>query len=303
MKSLFLDCNDQLAPVWRQVLRAGDPPIDVNRKPFERAELPRLLEGYDICIDDHSYMPTDLVDRCEALKHVVFLGTGPASYMNLADLVARGIEVHIIRNYGDTAVAEHAIALLFASCRDIARMDREVRAGAWVPHEGVQLLGKTLGVIGLGGIGREVMRIGRGLGMDVIAWNRTPRPGDPLVALDELLARSDMISLNLTLGDETRGFIGAAHVARMKPGVIVVNTARAALIDEAALLEGLGSGRIRHAGLDVFHDEPLKRDHPLARMANVTLTAHAAFRTPEASMTLLRRAIDIVRGIVGHQTP
>jgi len=303
MKSLFLDCNDQLPPVWQHVLRAGDPPIDVNRKPFERTELPRLLKGYDICIDDHSYMPTDLVDRCDALKHVVFLGTGPASYMNLADLAARGIKVHIIRNYGDTAVAEHAIALLFAACRDIARMDREVRAGAWVPHEGVQLLGKTLGVIGLGGIGREVMRIGRGLGMDVIAWNRTPRPGDPLVALDELLARSDVISLNLTLGDETRGFIGAEQVARMKPGVIVVNTARAALIDEAALLDGLGSGRIRHAGLDVFHDEPLKRDHPLAHMANVTLTAHAAFRTPEASMTLLRRAIDIVRGIVGHQTP
>jgi D-3-phosphoglycerate dehydrogenase len=303
MKSLFLDCNDQLAPVWQRVARAGDPTIDVNRKPFERTELPRLLKGYDICIDDHSYMPTDLVDRCEALKHVVFLGTGPASYMNLADLAARGIKVHIIRNYGDTAVAEHTIALLFAACRDIARMDREVRAGAWVPHEGVQLLGKTLGVIGLGGIGREVMRIGRGLGMDVIAWNRTPRPGDPLVALDELLARSDMISLNLTLGDETRGFIGAEHVARMKPGVIVVNTARAALIDEAALLEGLGSGRIGHAGLDVFHDEPLKHDHPLAHMANVTLTAHAAFRTPEASMTLLRRAIDIVRGIVGHQTP
>ena len=302
MKSLFLDCNDQLAPVWQHVLRAGDPSIDVNRKPFERIELPRLLKGYDICIDDHSYMPTDLVDRCEALKHVVFLGTGPASYMNLADLAARGIKVHIIRNYGDTAVAEHTIALLFAACRDIARMDREVRAGAWVPHEGVQLLGKTLGVIGLGGIGREVMRIGRGLGMDVIAWNRTPRPGDPLVALDELLARSDVISLNLTLGDETGGFIGAEHVARMKPGVIVVNTARAALIDEAALLDGLGSGRIRHAGLDVFHDEPLKRDHPLARMANVTLTAHAAFRTPEASMTLLRRAIDIVRDIVGQET-
>jgi D-3-phosphoglycerate dehydrogenase / 2-oxoglutarate reductase len=303
MKSLFLDCNDQLAPVWESVARAGDPPIDVNRKPFERDDLPRVLKGYDICIDDHSYMPTHLVEQCGALKHIVFLGTGPASYMSLADMAARGIKVHIIRNYGDTAVAEHTIALLFAACRDIARMDREVRAGAWVPHEGVQLLGKTLGVIGLGGIGREVMRIGRGLGMDVIAWNRTPRPGDPLVALDELLARSDVISLNLTLGDETRGFIGAAQVARMKPGVIVVNTARAALIDEAALLDGLGSGRIRHAGLDVFHDEPLKPDHPLARMANVTLTAHAAFRTPEASMTLLRRAIDIVRDIVGHQTP
>ena len=300
MKALFLDCNDQLAPVWQKVVQPDDPPIDVNRRPYPLAELPRVLEGYAICIDDHSYLPTDLVERCDALKHVVFLGTGPASYMNLAELAARGIKVHTIRNYGDTAVAEHTIALLFAACRDIARMDREVRGGTWVPHEGVQLLGKTLGVIGLGGIGSEVLRIGRGLGMEVIAWNRSPRPGAPLVALDELLARSDVISMNLTLNDETRGFLGAAEFARMKPGVIFVNTARAALIDEAAFIEALGSGRIRHAGLDVFHAEPLSRDNPLARMENVTLSAHAAFRTLEASMTLLRRAIDIVRDIVAR---
>src|SRR3984885_151224 len=300
MKALFLDCNDQLAPVWQRVRRPGDPLIDVNRKPFERSELPDVLKGYDIAIDDHSYMPTEFVARCDALKHIVFLGTGPASYMSLADMAARGIKVHIIRNYGDTAVAEHTIALLLASCRDIARMDREVRAGTWVPHEGVQLLGKTLGVIGLGGIGGEVLRIGRGLGMEAIAWNRPPRSGAPLVSLEELLERSDVISMNLTLVDETRGFLGPAQFARIKPGVIFVNTARAGLVDEAAFIDALRSGRIRHAGLDVFHAEPLKPDNPLARMDNVTLTAHAAFRTLEASMTLLRRAIDIVRDIVGQ---
>ena len=298
MKALFLDCNDQLAPVWQKVVQPDDPPIDVNRRPYPLAELPRVLEGYAICIDDHSYLPTDLVERCDALKHVVFLGTGPASYMNLAELAARGIKVHTIRNYGDTAVAEHTIALLFAACRDIARMDREVRGGTWVPHEGVQLLGKTLGVIGLGGIGSEVLRIGRGLGMEVIAWNRSPRPGMPLVALDDLLQRSDVISMNLTLNDETRGFLGEAEFARMRPGVIFVNTARAALVDEAAFVDALTSGRIRHAGLDVFHVEPLDPHNPLARLDNVTLTAHAAFRTLEASMTLLRRAIDIVCDIV-----
>jgi D-3-phosphoglycerate dehydrogenase / 2-oxoglutarate reductase len=299
MKSLFLDCNDQLAPVWERVVHADDPPIDVNRKPFAQAELPQLLKGYEICIDDHSYMPTELVAQCATLKHIVFLGSGPASYMNVAELGARGVKVHTIRNYGDTAVAEHTIALLFAACRDVARMDREVRSGTWVPHDGVQLLGKTLGVIGLGGIGREVMRLARGLGMEVIAWNRTPRPGDPLVPLDELLARSDVISLNISLNDETRCMIGPAQFARIKPGVIFVNTARAGLVDETAFIEALRSGRIRHAGLDVFHHEPLAPDHALARMDNVTLTAHAAFRTPEASMTLLRRAIDIVRGIAG----
>jgi D-3-phosphoglycerate dehydrogenase / 2-oxoglutarate reductase len=300
MKALFLDCNDQLAPVWQRVIRPDDPAIDVNRQPYAQGELPRVLQGYDICIDDHSYLPTDLVDRCDALKHIVFLGTGPASYMNLADLAARGIKVHTIRNYGDTAVAEHSIALMFAACREIARMDREVRDGTWVPHEGVQLLGKTLGVIGLGGIGSEVLRMGRGLGMEVIAWNRSPRPGAPLVSREELLARSDVISMNLTLNDATRGFLGAAEFARMKPSVIFVNTARAALVDEDAFIAALQSGRIHHAGLDVFHAEPLDPANPLARMDNVTITAHAAFRTLEASMTLLRRAIDIVRDIVAE---
>ncbi len=300
VKSLFLDCNDQLAPVWQRVLRLDDPPIDVNRKPFERDELPRLLDGYDIAIDDHSYMPTPQVEQCATLKHIVFLGTGPASYMSLADMAARGIKVHIIKGYGDTAVAEHTIALMFAACRDIARMDREVRAGTWVPHEGVQLLGKTLGVIGLGGIGSEVLRIGRGLGMEVITWNRTSKPGVPLVPLEELLERSDVISMNLTLNDETRGFLGPAQFAHMKPGVIFVNTARAGLVDEASFIAALRSGRIGHAGLDVFHAEPLKPDNPLAHMDNVTLTAHAAFRTLQASMTLLRCAIDIVRDIVNN---
>src|SRR4029077_20497447 len=144
MKALFLGCKDQLAPVWQRVVRADDPAIDVNQQPYPAEELPRVLKGYDICIDDHSYLPTDLVDRCDALRHIVFLGTGPASYMNLTELAARGIKVHTIRNYGDTAVAEHTIALLFASCREVARMDREVRGGTWVPHEGVQLLAKTI---------------------------------------------------------------------------------------------------------------------------------------------------------------
>jgi D-3-phosphoglycerate dehydrogenase len=300
MKALFIDCNDQLAPVWQRVIRPDDPPIDVNRAPFSREDLPQLLDGYDICIDDHSYLPTPFIERCPALRHVVFLGTGAASYMNIEELAARNVGVRIIKGYGDTAVAEHTIALLFAAARSLARMDREVRAGSWVPREGTQLLGKTLGVIGLGGIGGEVMRIARGLGMDVIAYNRTPRPGAPLVPLDELLARSDAISLNLTLGDETRSFLRAEHFARMKPGVIFVNTARAALVDEPAFLDALRSGRIGHAGLDVFHAEPLKPDHPLTRMDNVTLSAHAAFRTLEASMTLLRRAIDIVRDIVAE---
>ncbi len=272
--------------------------IDVNRKAFARDELPRILNGYEIALDDHSYMPTDLVAQCPQLKHIVFLGTGAASYMNVDELKSRGVSVHTIKGYGDTAVAEHTIALMFAAARDVARMDREVRGGIWTPQEGVQLFGKTLGVIGLGGIGNEVARMGKGLGMDVIGWNRTRRAGVSLVDIDTLLAKSDVVSLNLVLNDETRGFLSKERIARMKPGAILVNTARGALVDEGALLDALKSGHIGHAGLDVFHAEPLKADHPLTKLPNVTLTSHAAFRTLEASMTLLRRAIDIVKKIV-----
>ena len=304
MKTVFIDCNDQLAPVWASVLRPDDPPIDVNRKAFARDELPSVIRGYDIAIDDHSYMPTPLVAQCPELKHIVFLGTGPASYMNVAELEARGTKVHIIKGYGDTAVAEHSIALMWAASRDLARMDREVRRGVWTPHEGVQLLGKTLGVIGLGGIGSEVARIARGIGMDAISWNRTRRPDAPcpMVELDELLARADVISLHLSLNDETRGVIDGRRIAQIKRGAILINTARGALVDETALIEALRSGQIAQAGLDVFHAEPLTRDHPLAQMENVTISSHAAFRTLEASMTLMRRAIDIVRGIIGART-
>jgi D-3-phosphoglycerate dehydrogenase len=262
-----------------------------------------LLDGYEICVDDHSYLPTALAARCAALKHVIFLGTGAGSYMNVGELAERGIRVHTIKGYGDTAVAEHTIALMMAACRDVARMDREVRSGGWVTREGLQLTGKTLGIIGLGGIGREVARIGSGLGMKVIAWNRTPRPGEALVALDELLARADVISLHLVLSDQTKGLLGPAQIARIKPGAVLINTARGALVDEAALIEALRCGRIRHAGLDVYHREPLAPDHPFAAMDNVTLTAHAGFRTFEASMTLLRRAIDIVNDIVAGGDP
>ncbi len=298
MKALFLDCNDQLAPVWDMVVRPDDPPIDVNKTPFARDELPRMLAGYDVVLDDHSPMPTELVTRGKQLKHIVFLGTGAASYMNVDELAASGVIVHTIKGYGDTAVAEHTIALMFAAAREVARMDRAVRAGTWSPLEGMQLHGKTLGVIGLGGIGREVAHLGRGIGMHVIGWNRTRRAGIPLVELDTLLERADVVSINLTLDDDTRGFLSKDHIAYMKRGAILVNTARGALVDEAALIEALKSGHIRHAALDVFHDEPLKPDHPLAHMDNVTLTAHAAFRTLEASMTLLRRAIDIVKKLV-----
>jgi D-3-phosphoglycerate dehydrogenase len=299
MKAIFLDCNDQLGPIFKRVHRADDPPITVNMEPYDRARIPQLLEGYGIVLDDHSYLPTDVVAQCKSLKHVVFLGTGAASYMNIAELADLGITVHTIKGYGDTAVAEHTIALMWAACRDLARMDRDVRAGVWETREGVQLLGKTLGVIGLGGIGREVARIAQGMGMKVIGWNRSKLADAPvpMVDIDELLAQSDVLSINLVLNDETRHFLDAKRIAKLKPNCILVNTARGALIDQAALTAALERGAILHAALDVFDEEPLAKDHALTKLDNVTLSAHSAFRTQEASETLIRRAVDIAKSI------
>jgi D-3-phosphoglycerate dehydrogenase / 2-oxoglutarate reductase len=191
--------------------------------------------------------------------------------MSPEQLAGRAITVHIIKGYGDTAVAECAIALMWASAKGFTRMDRGMRAGQWLPIEGVQLTGKTLGLVGFGGIAAETARIAPGAGMKVVAWNRSPRadPGVEFLPLERVLANSDVLSLHLLLTDETKGLVSRARIAAMKPGVILVNTARAALVDEEAMIEALRSGHIRHAGLDVFALEPLPADHVLTTLENV----------------------------------
>lgn len=303
LRIVFLDCNDQLRPVFDAVARPDDPPIALNAAPFASEDLPRLLDGCDICIDDHSYMPSDIVSRCRDLRHIVFLGTGPQSYMDVEALRGQGVTVHAIKGYGDTAVAEHAAALMFACARDLARMDRDIRGGVWRPREGVQLKGKRLGVVGLGGIGAEMARIARGIGMEVLTWNRTPRPdAASSTTIENLLKTADVVSLHLALSEDTRGFLDRGRLAMMRRGAILINTARGALIDEGALVDALNEGHIARAGLDVFALEPAGPDHPLARLDNVTLSAHAGFRTYEASATLLGRALDIVRTLAAQRS-
>jgi len=299
--AVFVDANEALAVITERLMKPGDPPIIIHRDPDVKPEaLPEVLHGAAIAIVDHTYVPTDVAKQCTGLKHVVFLGTGPRSYMNVEELAELGITVHIIKGYGDTAVAESAIALMWASARNIALMDREMRNGEWVREEGMQLTGKTLGLIGYGGIGAEVARIAAGGGMKVLGWNRTPKtsPHVTFVPIERLLAESDVVSMNLTLNHETRGFLSRERIAAMKPGVLFINTARAALTDEDALCDALESGHIRHAGLDVFNIEPLPADHPLTKLKNVTLSAHSAFRTPEASENLMAAAWAHCRRIV-----
>jgi D-3-phosphoglycerate dehydrogenase / 2-oxoglutarate reductase len=300
VRGVFIDANDSLAEIFERLRKPGDPEVRVNPDPNISAEQwPSILGGAEIGVVDHTALPTDVAKQCKHLKHVVFLGTGARSYMNPEELAGLGIEVHLIKGYGDTAVAESAIALMWASARVLAQMDREMRIGNWLREDAMQLTGKTLGLIGFGGIAAEVARIASGSGMEMIAWNRTPKthPGVEFVSLEKLLADSHVVSIHLLLNDETRGFITRERIAAMRPGVILVNTARGAIVDEAAMIEALKSGHIRHAGLDVFNIEPLPKDHPLTKIPNVTLSAHSAFRTPEASENLIFAAWEHCRRV------
>jgi D-3-phosphoglycerate dehydrogenase len=293
MRGVFVDASEELAKILERLTQPGDIAIKINRdEDIKSADLPKVLDDAEIAIIDHTYLPTDVAKQCAGLKHVVFLGTGARSYMNIEELAGLGIEVHLIRGYGDTAVAECAIAHMWAAARGLAQQDREMRAGNWLRDESMELTGKTIGLIGFGGIAAEVARITLGSGMKVLAWNRSPKshPGVEFTDMETVLAKSDVVSIHLLLNDETRGMITRERIGQMKKGAILVNTARGAVVDEAAMIDALRSGHLRHAGLDVFDIEPLPAGHVLTTIPNVTLSAHSAFRTPEASVNLIAAA-------------
>ena len=163
MRGVFVDANELLAVIFERLQKPGDPEVRINRNPDIKPEqYPEILDGAEIAIVDHTALPTDIAKKCAGLKHVVFLGTGARSYMNPDELAETGIHVHLIKGYGDTAVAECAIALMWEGARGLAKMDRGIRAGNWLRDDGMQLTGKTLGLIGFGGIAAEVARIALG---------------------------------------------------------------------------------------------------------------------------------------------
>lgn len=305
IKAVFIDATESLARVAQRSFAAATIKsvedksllftLDINRQPdIHPSEIPQRIGDAEVIWVDHTLLSTEVAKQCPNLKHVVFLGTGARSYMNIEALAALGIQVHLIKNYGDTAVAECAFGLMWAAARSLALMDRAMRQGQWQRSEGLQLTGKTIGLIGFGGIGAEMARLCLGAGLRVLAWNRSPRhyPGVTFLPLEQVLAQSDVISLHLLLDDSTKGFISRECLNKMKAGVILLNTARGALINESALIDNLKSGHIRHAGLDVFTVEPLPIDHPFTTLDNVTLSAHSAFRVPEASQRLVDLAIN-----------
>ena len=282
-------------------------PVDYyDTRPGSEDSLIERIAGAESVINIRSStrFGESVFQRLADLRLVSLWGTGTDN-VDLAAAASHGVTVTNTPGVSAFSIAEHALALMLAVARRIPGLDREVRQGGWPRGQAAQMHGKTLGVIGLGAVGRQFARLGAGIGMRVIAWTMHPDPalGFEIVALDELLRSSDVVSLHLRLSDETRGFLGKRELEKLKPSAILINTARGAIVDQQALLDALTAGRIAGAGLDVFDVEPLPNGHALTHLENVVLTPHSAGVTPEALEAGLQLSIDNVWNFLGgHPT-
>ena len=220
MTAIFIDCPEFLAGLYTPELKAIVPDLVLEIGDPSPGQTKAMVAGAKYVINDHTYLPDEILSAAPGLKAIVFMGTGASSYIDLAAAERRGVRVRTISGYGDRSIAEHAVALMFAAGRRVAEMDRAIRAGGWQTVDGIEFLSKTLGVVGTGGIGTEMVRLGAGLGMNVIAWNRSGVAGGlpcEAVELDGLMARADVVSLHLGLNEETTGIIDRRRLALMKP--------------------------------------------------------------------------------------
>jgi phosphoglycerate dehydrogenase-like enzyme len=266
-------------------------------------KLASALGEFDIIIAmrERTKFSKELLDRLPKLRMIALTG-GRTWTMDFDTLNARGIPVcHTGGEKSGAATAEIALGLLLSAARFINRGDASIRKGGFqggVPAGDV-LDGKMLGIIGLGRIGARMARYGEALGMQVVAWSanltveKAKAAGARLVDKVTLLTQSDAISLHLVLSDRTRGILGAQDLARMKPGAILINTSRGPLVDEAALVERLKTGKLI-AGLDVFAQEPLPADHPLRNLPNTVLTPHLGYCAREVYAQFYRESIENV---------
>ena len=294
----FVDCYGDLADAFAAWNGPAVPGLEVIPGPAGTdEEMIRRIQGRKNVLVYMGYLSRRVLESCTNLQTVAYLSTGITTHADLAAAAERGIKIEGVENYGNHAVAEHAITLALAGLKRLAEMDRNVRAGRFVMQRSEEFRGKTFGVVGLGGIGRETAAIAAALGAQVIAWTRSGDPrGAPvrICTLDELCTEADILSLHLALSLETERILGAAHFRRMKPSLILVNTARAALIDEGELMQALRENRIAHAALDVYYEEPLPANHPILSLPNVTLTPHSAWLTSAALTRLLDEGIALL---------
>jgi len=261
-----------------------------------------------INIRAHARFGDGVFVACPALKMVSVWGTGTDN-IDLHAAGMRGVTVCNTPGVNAFAVAEHALTLMLAVARKIPAIDREMHAGKWPREMLTQLLGKTLGVFGMGTIGSRVATLGRAIGMDVLAWSargdegRIRAAGARAATKEDLLRQADVVSLHVRLAEDTRGFIGRKELAMMKPTAILVNTGRGALVDRDALIAALREGKILGAGLDVFHHEPLTPDDPILTLPNIICSPHNAGQTPEVVRDgLLRAVANVEHFLAGNPT-
>lgn len=295
-------------PHWSRL--AGRVDIDQYRDTLtEESALVRRLDGYEIlvAIRERTRFPASLLSRLPRLELLALTGRN-SGHVDVEAATAAGVLVAETGGSGAGTV-ELTIGLLVAVVRRIAQEDRGLRAGRWQTSIGVELTGKTLGVVGLGRIGSRIAAFGGFLGMRVLAWGptltaeRAAASGATFVPLQRLLAESDVVSLHTRLSDLTRGMIGARELGLMKPTAYLVNTARGPLVDEVALLESLRSRRIAGAALDVYDTEPLPADHPLLALDNVVLTPHLGYVTREGYEAFFREVVDNVAAYLDGKLP
>jgi phosphoglycerate dehydrogenase-like enzyme len=232
------------------------------------------------------------------LEVISFTGLGVSTFIDIAEARRRGITVTHTLSAAST-IAEHCLGLMLDAARHISRLDRDIRRGIWNTSTlGMDLRNTTLGLVGFGRIAQALVPMAQALGMRVIAWTRNPDPqrareyGIEFTDLDQLLASSDVVSLHLSSTPQTLGLLNAQRLQALKPGALLINTARSQLLDGAALVDLLQSGHIRAAGIDVFDDEPIAPDHPFVSMDNVIMTPHVAYNTPGALVEMYDTAVD-----------
>lgn len=305
----YLENGDLMRRMFAQ---AGIDVVEADSRKGQ--EVTAVLRGVQGIITSYGDFSASVIDALDSTVKVISRTGVGVDNIDVEAATRRGIAVCYVPGYATEVVSTHAIALALAVLRRISEADRNVRAGKWdlahLPALG-QVAGRTFGIVGYGAIGRETARKAAGLGFDVVVWSRsleregaaaTPE-GYPCLPLDTLVSTADVVSLHTALVPATRNLIDRRRIARMKPGAVLVNTARGGLVDAAALACALEEGRLFGAGLDVFPEEPLDSGSPLVRAPRTVLTPHAAYQSEEAVRELCERSVQAVIDVVQGRAP
>ena len=272
--------------------------VDYYEKPPEgKADLIQRLRDADVVFLDYSVMDAEVIAACPKLKFICFFGIGYGNCIDVAAATKHGVTVSYTPGYGATAVAEYTLGLILGLTRHIAASYYSLKHGEWLSakFQGVDLKGKTLGIIGLGPIGTDMARLGAGIGMRLVGWTRNASPdraqhGLRLVSLDEVFSSSDIVTIHLSLNAQTERLVSRTFLEKMKPSAFFVNTSRAKIVDTQALADLLQQGKIAGAALDVHEEEPAPMNYLFASLPNVLVTPHIAYNSKEAGENMLRIA-------------